>query len=178
MYGTNVEGVTFMAVVVLVTTAFVFLLLPYYGTVLWATFVVILFYLLHERLCRWFGGRRNLAAAASVICFVCIVLIPGSIVLGSLADDAGRAVFRQRPDQRTSRGSRADDDVVIGVRERRAPLVLVGTDVVEFVRQRLDTGRGDETRGQGRLDETAPGYPTRDQRAFETLHSFGIAIHS
>ncbi|UZX45354.1 hypothetical protein A6U84_23615 (plasmid) [Agrobacterium sp. 13-2099-1-2] len=91
---TSIEGVTFMAVVVLVTTAFFFLLLPYYGTVLWVTIVVILFYPLHERLCRWFGGRRNLAAAASVICFVCIVLIPGSIVLGSLADEATRLYGR------------------------------------------------------------------------------------
>ena len=84
-----------MAVVVLVTTAFVFLLLPYCGAVLWAaTIVAILFYPLHEMLCRWFGGRRNLAAATSVICFVCIVLIPGSIVLGSLADEATRLYGR------------------------------------------------------------------------------------
>lgn len=91
---TSIEGVTFMAVVVLVTTAFVFLLLPYYGAVLWATIVAFLFHPLHEWLCRWFGGRRNLAAVASVICFVCIVLIPGSIVLGSLADEATRLYGR------------------------------------------------------------------------------------
>lgn len=91
---TSIEGISFMAVVVLVTTAFVFLLLPYYGAVLWATIVAILFHPLHEALCRWFGGRRNLAAAAGVICFVCIVLIPGSIVLASLADEATRLYGR------------------------------------------------------------------------------------
>lgn len=86
-----------MAVVVLVTTAFVVLLIPYHGAVLWATIVAILFYPLHEMLCRWFGGRRNLAATTSVICFVCIVLIPGSIVLGSLADEATRLYGRTSP---------------------------------------------------------------------------------
>jgi hypothetical protein len=83
-----------MAVVILVTMAFVFLLLPYYGAVLWATIVAILFYPLHEMLCRWFGGRSDVAAAVSIICFVCIVLIPGSIVLGSLADEATRLYGR------------------------------------------------------------------------------------
>lgn len=83
-----------MAEVVQVTTAFVFLLLPYYGALLWATIVAMLFYPLHEMLCRWFGGRRNIATAVSVICFVCIVLIPGSIVLGSLADEATRLYGR------------------------------------------------------------------------------------
>jgi predicted PurR-regulated permease PerM len=93
----SIEGVSFMAVVVLVTTAFVVLLIPYHGAVLWATIVAILFYPLHEMLCCWFGGRRNLAAATSVICFVCIVLIPGSIVLGSLADEATRLYGRTSP---------------------------------------------------------------------------------
>jgi len=56
-----------------------------------ATIDTILFYPMHEILCRWFGGRRNLAAAASVIRFV---LHRPRIVLGSLADEATRLYSR------------------------------------------------------------------------------------
>jgi hypothetical protein len=52
-----------------------------------ATIDTILFYPMHEILCRWFGGRRSLAAAASVTRFV---LHRPRIVLGPLADEATR----------------------------------------------------------------------------------------
>lgn len=84
----TVQGVSFIAVVVLVTAAFVWLLLPFYGAVLWAVILAILFNPLQRRLERRLGGRRNLAAALSLLACICIVVIPGSLILASLAQEA------------------------------------------------------------------------------------------
>lgn len=40
----SIEGISFIAVVILVTTAFVWLVLPYYGAVLWANIAAMLFH--------------------------------------------------------------------------------------------------------------------------------------
>ncbi len=84
----TVQGISFVAVVVLVTAAFVWLLLPFYGAVLWAVILAIVFNPLHRRLVRSLGGRRNLASALSVIACICIVVIPGTLILASLAREA------------------------------------------------------------------------------------------
>lgn len=88
MRKTAIEGVSFVIAVVLVTAAFVWLMLPYYGAVLWAVILSILFRPLHRRFLHWFGGRANISAALSLLACICIVVIPGSIVLTSLAQEA------------------------------------------------------------------------------------------
>ncbi|MBX3581003.1 MAG: AI-2E family transporter [Rhizobiaceae bacterium] len=84
----TIEGVSFVTVVVLVTAAFVWLLIPYYGAILWAVILAILFRPLYRRLFNRFGGRANVAAGLSLLACVCIVVIPGAVVLASLAQEA------------------------------------------------------------------------------------------
>ena len=90
----TVQGASFIAVVVLVTVAFVWLLLPFYGAVLWAVILAILFNPLQRRLEGRLGGRRNLAATISLLACVCIVVIPGSLILASLAQEAASLYSR------------------------------------------------------------------------------------
>lgn len=82
------EQASFVVVIVLVTIAFIWLLLPFYGAVLWAVILAILFNPLQHWLTVKLGGRRGWAAALSVLACICIVLIPGVIVLSSLAAQA------------------------------------------------------------------------------------------
>ena len=84
----TVQGASFVAVVVLVTAAFLWLLLPFYGALLWAVILAILFNPLQRRLVAQFGGRRNLAAGVSLLACICIVVIPGSLILASLVQEA------------------------------------------------------------------------------------------
>jgi len=84
----TIEALSFMAVVVIVTAAFIWLLLPYYGAVLWAVILAILFTPLHRRLLERLGGRHNLAAALSVTVCICIVVVPVTLILASLAQEA------------------------------------------------------------------------------------------
>ncbi|AMN46482.1 membrane protein [Steroidobacter denitrificans] len=84
----TVQGISFAALVVLVTAAFAWLLLPFYGAVLWAVILAILFNPLQRGLVRRLGGRRTAAAAVSVLASVCVVVIPASLILASLAREA------------------------------------------------------------------------------------------
>ena len=84
----SAHRISFVTLIILVTAAFVWLLLPYYGALLWAAILAILFNPLQRRLVVWLGGRRTLAAALSVFACVCIVVIPGLVVFSSLVQEA------------------------------------------------------------------------------------------
>ncbi|MFP5077593.1 AI-2E family transporter [Rhizobium sp. YIM 134829] len=84
----SVQRVSFYLVLVLVSVAFVVLMLPFYSAILWAVALAIVFYPLHVRIERAFGGRRSLAAVCSVLICVCLVIIPGMIIIGSIARHA------------------------------------------------------------------------------------------
>lgn len=84
----NVQTASFVVLVLLVSTGFLWLTLPFYGAVLWAVILAILFNPLNKRLLARLGGRRNTAAALTLLTCICIVVIPGSLMLASLAREA------------------------------------------------------------------------------------------
>lgn len=79
---------SFLIFVVIVTVAFCWLLLPYYGAVLWAVILAILFNPVQVWLTQRLRGRSGIAAFLSVLACICIVVIPAGIVLGLLAAEA------------------------------------------------------------------------------------------
>lgn len=84
----STEELSFIVVIFLVTAAFVWLLLPFYGAVLWAVILALLFNPLQKRLEKQFGGRKGLAAGVTLLACICIVVIPGALILSSLAQQA------------------------------------------------------------------------------------------
>jgi predicted PurR-regulated permease PerM len=84
----NSADTTFTALLIAVSIAFIFLLLPFYSALLWAIILAVLFQPLNRWLLHRFGGRRNAAAALSLVACACLVVIPGSLLLGVLAQDA------------------------------------------------------------------------------------------
>ncbi|WEK03445.1 MAG: AI-2E family transporter [Candidatus Devosia phytovorans] len=80
-----IHNASFIALVLAVTLAFVWLLLPYYSAILWAVILAILFNPLQRRLTVWLGGRRSIAAVLSVLAAICVVVIPVSLVVASLS---------------------------------------------------------------------------------------------
>lgn len=84
----TIQQISALAAMVLMSAGFAWLLLPYYGAILWAVILAILFNPLQRGLERRLGGRRNLAAALSVLACICIVVIPASLILASLAEEA------------------------------------------------------------------------------------------
>ncbi|MFG1347745.1 AI-2E family transporter [Xanthobacter autotrophicus DSM 431] len=84
----TIQELSFLAAVALVTAAFVWILLPYYGAILWAVILAILFHPLQRMLEQRLGGRRTVSALLSVLASICIVVIPGALILASLAQEA------------------------------------------------------------------------------------------
>lgn len=90
----TVQTASFAILVVIVTAAFAWLMLPFYGAVLWAVILALLFNPLQRRLAALLGGHDSIAAGLSVLACVCIVVIPGSVVLAALAQEATDLYYR------------------------------------------------------------------------------------
>lgn len=90
MSATN-SKTSFTVLLVLVSIAFLWLMMPYYGAILWATILAILFHPVQTLLTRRLGGRQSIAAGISVLLCICVVVVPASIFVGALAQQATEA---------------------------------------------------------------------------------------
>lgn len=90
----TIENIAFLVLVVAVSLAFLWIIAPFYGAMLWGTVTAILFASLYRRLLRAMGHRRNLAAAATVIIVVIIVILPLTLVGMSLVQEVS-GVYRR-----------------------------------------------------------------------------------
>jgi predicted PurR-regulated permease PerM len=89
-----VQRVSFYVLLVLVTLAFIAVLVPFYSAVFWAVVFAIIFFPLYSRLERMLGGRRNIAAALTVLICLCLVILPGLAILSSLIQE-GASVYQR-----------------------------------------------------------------------------------
>jgi predicted PurR-regulated permease PerM len=90
----TVQHISFYILLVLVTIAFTAVLLPFYSAIFWAVVLVVVFNPTHTRIERLMGGRRNVAAALSVLMCICLVIVPGLIVLSALVQEASNLYQR------------------------------------------------------------------------------------
>jgi predicted PurR-regulated permease PerM len=79
----GLEDKTFLFLVVVVSLAFAWILWPFFGAVLWGTILAILFVPLYRRLMRSMAHRRTLAALATVMIVLLIVILP-LVLIGAL----------------------------------------------------------------------------------------------
>lgn len=77
-----------------VSLAFVWVLLPFYGAVMWGVIVALLFTPVHRRLLARTRGRQTLAALLTLLLVILIVVIPFTLITASLAREAA-AVFQR-----------------------------------------------------------------------------------
>jgi predicted PurR-regulated permease PerM len=92
----DLEGRTFLCLVVAVSIAFAWILWPFYGAILWAAVVAIVFTPLYRRLFTSLGQRRTLAALATVIVIVVMVILPLTLIAASLVREATAVYARTR----------------------------------------------------------------------------------
>ncbi len=84
----SLEDKTFTLLLVLVTLAFGWVLLPFYGAVFWAAVLAIVFAPLHTQLLRTLPGRRNLAALIGLLLILLLVLLPLALIAAMLVQEA------------------------------------------------------------------------------------------
>lgn len=83
-----IEHRGFLLLLTAVTLAFAWVLYPFYGAVLWAVVVAVLFAPVHRRLLFSMPGRPSLAAALMVLIIIAMVILPLVLVAASLAQEA------------------------------------------------------------------------------------------
>ena len=84
----RIEHQGFLLLLTIVTLAFAWVLYPFYGAVLWAVVVAVLFAPVHRRLLQSMPGRPSLSAAVTVLIIIAIVLLPLAMIAASLAQEA------------------------------------------------------------------------------------------
>lgn len=77
-----------------VTVAFAWILLPFYGTVLWGAIIALLFTPLNRWLLPRMGQRRNLAALTTMLVALLIVVLPAVLIASSLTREASQLFAR------------------------------------------------------------------------------------
>jgi predicted PurR-regulated permease PerM len=90
----RIEHRGFLLLLVAVTLAFAWILQPFYGAVLWAIVVAVIFAPVQRRLLASMGDRRSLAAAVTVLIVIAIVLLPLAIIATSLVQEASGLVAK------------------------------------------------------------------------------------
>ena len=83
-----------MPLVVAVSLALAWILVPFYGTILWGSIIALLFEPVYRRLLRRLRQRRTLAALLTLLIALVIVILPFALVTAALAREA--ALLYQR----------------------------------------------------------------------------------
>ncbi|GGC42209.1 AI-2E family transporter [Novosphingobium marinum] len=92
--GWRFEDGGFLALVLLVSLAFIWLVLPFFGAILWGLVAAILFAPLNRWLVRRMGGHENVAAALVLLLIVTLVILPAFLLGMSLVREAASLYVR------------------------------------------------------------------------------------
>ncbi len=85
----SLEKKTLLLLLGTVTIALGWVLLPFYGTILWALIIALTFAPLHRRLLPKLRHRRTLAALLTMAIALIVVVLPFALVTAALAREAG-----------------------------------------------------------------------------------------
>jgi predicted PurR-regulated permease PerM len=88
------EDKAFLLLVIAVTLLFAWILSPFFGSILWSALLAIMFGSLYRRLLKSMPRRRNLAAFATLLIIVIMVLIPLALVTASALHEAANVYAR------------------------------------------------------------------------------------
>lgn len=90
----RVEHKAFLVLLLLITLAFGWILLPYYGAVFWAVVLAVLFAPLQRRLVLRLGGRGNLTALITLLVALLVAVLPVIVISMMLIND-GAVVYKR-----------------------------------------------------------------------------------
>src|SRR5690242_11788935 len=90
----EIQQKTFLLMLVVVSIAFGWILLPFYGAVFWGSVLAIIFTPFYRRLLSIMNQRRNLAALTTLLLCLIIVILPLTLITASLLQE-GLAVYER-----------------------------------------------------------------------------------
>jgi len=90
----TLEQKVFLALLLVVTIAFGWILFPFYGAVFWAVILAIIFAPLQRRLHQYLGNRRNLTAFITLMVCLIVAVLPVILITGLLVQE-GASLYKQ-----------------------------------------------------------------------------------
>ena len=78
---------TFLALLLVISLAFGWVLLPFYGAVFWGTVLALLFEPFYRQLLAGMRGRKNAAALATVLLTLVMVIFPLTVITAALVQE-------------------------------------------------------------------------------------------
>src|SRR3546814_11840849 len=87
----RLHSFVFGLVVVAVSAAFLWVISPYAGAVLWGVIFAIMFIGMKERLSARFGGRDGLASLLTLLVLIALVIVPSILLASLLLNEAVQA---------------------------------------------------------------------------------------
>lgn len=84
----SLEDAGFLVLVILITLAFGWVVEPFFGAILWGLVAAILFTPVNNRIRSLMPGRRNSAAAITLLIIVSLVIIPAIVLGAALVQEA------------------------------------------------------------------------------------------
>lgn len=90
----EIEDGGFVALVIIISFAFAYLLAPYFGAVLWGMVAAIMFHPLTARVSRKLGGRTNLATSLVLLGLIAVFVVP-TILLGIALVNEATSLYGQ-----------------------------------------------------------------------------------
>lgn len=94
MVNSRLEQKVFLALLLVVSVAFGWILLPFYGAVFWAVILAIIFAPIQRRLLARLNARRNLAALATLFICLLVAVLPVILIAGVLVQE-GTTLYKQ-----------------------------------------------------------------------------------
>jgi predicted PurR-regulated permease PerM len=90
------EQKAFILLLLVVSVAFGWILLPFYGAVFWGAVLAIVFAPVYRKLLAKVGGRRTVAALLTLLGILVLVFLPMSLITASLVQEGSALVERMR----------------------------------------------------------------------------------
>jgi len=90
----NLQHQALLLLLIAVTLAFAWILLPFYGAILWGVVLAIIFSPIQRRLLAVTRQRHNLAAFITLLLFLVVVFIPLALIAASLVQEG--AIFYEK----------------------------------------------------------------------------------
>jgi predicted PurR-regulated permease PerM len=85
---TYLENRGFLLLLIVVSLALGWILLPFYGTILWGSVIAMMFAPVYRRLLTRLNGRRTFAAVLTLLLALVVLILPLAVVSASLAREA------------------------------------------------------------------------------------------
>lgn len=86
--GNPLQDKPFVILLIAASLAFALILWPLFGAILWSTVIAILFAPVYRRLSTAMRSRRTLAALATVVIILVMVIVPVTVIAASLVQEA------------------------------------------------------------------------------------------